>query len=114
MENCVTIPLLLLQIFVFLLTCGVILFQDFNKQKNTFDNSNKRYRFFQEYWPDRWDDVLPRWMWGALGALLAGELGLWAIEQFTSIPEEMHGHLDLSLIAFCTYFAPKIFIKNAK
>jgi len=109
MDQCITLSLFLLQLLTFLLTSAVILFQDFNHEKNKFDNDGKKYAFFKNYWPLRWDDVARKWLWGALGALLAGELGLWAIQELTNIPPDVQGHLDLTLIAVCTYFAPKIF-----
>jgi hypothetical protein len=89
----------------------VIVAQDYSLEKNKLDVDKKRFKFRIHYWPFRNDDIIKRLLFGSLGALLASEIGLWAIKAFTNIPESMHENIDLTLIAVSTYFAPKIFIK---
>jgi hypothetical protein len=110
-DTCLTFPLLLLKIIIFLLTCGIIFWTDYSEEKNIFDTAKKRFKFKIHYWPYRYDDLMKKWFYGLLGALLAGEVGIYALHQFTAIPENLNDSLDLTVIAVCTFFAPKLLTK---
>lgn len=111
-SQCLTLPLLLMEVIVFLVTCGIIFWEDYSNEKNPFDAQRKKFLFKQDYWPFRKDDICKKWLWGALGALLAPEVGMYVVHQFTDLPEVLEDGIDLTLIFICTYFAQKIFQKN--
>jgi len=112
MQTTIEIPILILETFVFLVVCCIQFFQDFSEEKDKQDKLNKRFTIKMDYWPFRWENICKTWFWSILGALLAPEIGMYAIEQFMTLEGLPETGINLTLTAACAFFAPRIFVRK--
>ena len=71
-----------LKFLMFLLTVLWLTFQDIKATKDPFDKKKAKFHLKRHWWSFRWDNVVPRWIGGAIGAILASEVGYWILKEY--------------------------------
>lgn len=101
-----------LEAFTLFIVLLIQFFDDFSSQKDLRDESNENYSLSKDYIPQRWENIIKKWCYSVLGALLASEVGMYAIDQFFPLQGLPETGIDLTIIAVCAFFAPKLFVKK--
>ncbi len=90
------------EIAIFLLTIVHLCWVDLKKEKNKLDEKKKDFRFLKDWFKFRWDECGSWFIGGTLGALLADELAIPAIEKYLDWNELIEKGLDLTSVFFMT------------
>ena len=114
MENCITIPLLLLKISVYIVSVTFVIVRDIVSTKKPFDEQKKSFDMYEDWWRFKWDNSCLWVVGGLLGALLASELGAPLITKYLDWPELAESTIDLTSIAICSLIGAWLFGKIVK
>lgn len=100
-----------LKLVIFLLTVAWITFQDIKTTKDPFDKKKSKFNLRRHWWNFRWDNVVPRWIGGAIGAILASEVGYWVLKEYLDWHDAIEGSLEVTSVCVCALLGDRILNK---
>ena len=76
--------MIVLKILIMLLTLAVMVMRDYNKTKDPFDKQRKTFNWRRNWWKWRKDNVIVTVLFGLIGGILSGEIGVPIINKYLS------------------------------